>query len=252
MIIKNDKELAKMKEIGKIVAITLREMKKAAQPGMTTKQLDEIGHKLLSDMGAVSAPISMYNFPGYNCISVNEEVAHGIPGDRVMQPGDIVNIDVSAHKDGYYSDNGASILIGEGNAHKQKLLETSQNALAKAISVAIAGNKLNLIGLMVEKEAKRNGFTTVKNLCGHGIGRTLHDEPDSIYNYYEKRDKRILKKGMALAVETFISEKDDYVLTDETDGWTLRTPNHSLTAQFEHTIVVTDDEPLILTLLEEE
>jgi methionyl aminopeptidase len=252
MIIKNDKELAKMKEIAQIVAITLREMKKAAEPGMTTKRLDEIGHQLLAGMGAVSAPISMYNFPGYNCISVNEEVAHGIPGDRVIQEGDIVNIDVSAHKDGYYSDNGASILIGEGNAHKQKLLQTSKNALAKAISVAVADNKLNAIGLMVEKEAKRNGFTTVKNLCGHGIGRTLHDEPDSIYNYYEKRDKRILQKGMVLAVETFVSEKDDYVLTDEKDGWTLRTPNHSLTAQFEHTIVVTDDEPLILTLLEEE
>ncbi|MGI5892331.1 MAG: type I methionyl aminopeptidase [Bacillota bacterium] len=251
MIIKNDKELAKMKEIGQIVAITLKEMSQAVEPGMTTKQLDEIGYKLLTKMGALSAPISMYNFPGYNCISVNEEVAHGIPGDRVIKNGDIVNIDVSAHKDGYYSDTGASILIGEGNAHKKKLLATSQKTLAKAISVAVAGNRLNNLGLMVEKEARRNGFTVVKNLCGHGIGRTLHDQPETIYNYYEKRDKRILEKGMVLAVETFVSEKDEYVL-EEPDGWTLVTPNRCLTAQFEHTIVVTENEPIILTLLDEE
>ncbi|MGI6360740.1 MAG: type I methionyl aminopeptidase [Bacillota bacterium] len=248
MIIKSEKDLAKMKEIGQIVALTLKGMCEAAKPGMTTKELDEIGHQLLKSHGAVSAPISMYKFPGHNCISVNEEVAHGIPGSRVLQKGDMVNIDVSAHKNGYYSDNGASIVLGEATAHQKKLMQASKEALNQALSMAKAGNKLNTLGLMVEKTAHRYGFSVVKNLCGHGIGRTLHDEPECIYNYYEKRDQRIIENGMVLAVETFVSEKDDYVY-EMSDGWTLKTPNNSQVAQFEHTIMVTEEDPLILTLL---
>ena len=138
------------------------------------------------------------------------KVAHGIPGDRIINAGDMVNIDVSAHKNGYFADNGGSFYIGEVKGIKKRLLETSKKALYDAISVAVAGNKLNSLGLMIEKEAKRSGLKLIKNLCGQGVGATLHDDPDSIFNYYEKRDKRIIKAGMVLAIEPFISEKDEY------------------------------------------
>lgn len=247
MIVKNDQELEGLKEIGRIVAITLKEMSEIMAPGMTTKELDEIGGKILARYGAKSAPISVYNFPGHTCISVNEEVAHGIPGARVIKIGDLVNIDVSAHKNGYFADNGGSFPVGEVKGLKRRMLDCSKKALHDAISVAVAGNNLSSLGLVIEKEAKRSGFKLIRNLCGHGVGSTLHDDPESIFNYYEKKDKRILRAGMVLAIEPFISERDEYVV-EEKDGWTFVTPNRSLTAQFEHSIVVTDNEPVILTL----
>ena len=247
MIVKNEADLAGLQEICRIVAITLKEMGEAINPGITTKELDEIGRSALSRYGARSAPITCYNFPGHTCICVNEEVAHGIPGDRVIQEGDLVNIDVSAVKDGFYGDNGASFAVGQIKGIHKKLLECGKRALQKAISVSMAGYPLNGIGLAVEKEAHKNGFRTIRNLCGHGVGRSLHENPESIYNYYERKDKRLLAPGLVLAIEPFISERDEYV-EEQLDGWTLITPNKSRTAQFEHTIVVTEGAPVILTL----
>ncbi len=248
MIVRTKDELAGMKEIGKICAETLNQMENAMKAGMTTKELDEIGGRILESYGAYSAPISCYKFPGYTCISINEVVAHGIPSSRVIQEGDIVNIDVSACKNGYFADTGKSILIPPVNGVKKRLAECSLKALEKALSVAVAGYPLNGLGLMVEKTAHKTGFKTIRNLCGHGVGKTLHEDPETIYNYYERKDKRILQAGMVLAVETFVSEREDYVI-EEKDGWTLRTPNNSITAQFEHTIIVTDKDPVILTLV---
>lgn len=247
MIIKTEAELQAMTEIGRIVAITLQKMGAAIEPGMTTKELDEIGRVLLEGMGAKSAPISCYQFPGHNCISVNEVVAHGIPGTRVIQAGDTVNIDVSAVKDGFFADNAATFAVPPVKNSTKKLLECCQRALQRAIAVSLDGYPLNGLGLAVEKEAHKSGYKTIRNLTGHGVGRTLHDEPESIYNYFEKQDKRRLVKGMVLAIEPFISERDQYV--DELDdGWTLVTPHRCNVAQFEHTVVVTEDRPLILTL----
>ena len=247
MIVKTDAELQALIEIGRIVANTLKKMGEAIEPGLTTKELDEIGGQVLAGFGAKSAPISCYNFPGHTCISINEVVAHGIPGERIIKAGDKVNIDVSAVKDGFFGDNAATFLVPPIKQSLQKQMDCCQRALQRAISVAVAGYNLNGLGLAVEKEAHKSGFKTIRNLCGHGIGKALHDEPESIYNYFEKNDKRVLQKGMVLAVEPFISEHDQFV--DELDdGWTLQTPNKSLVVQFEHTIVVTDDQPIILTL----
>lgn len=250
MIIKSEQELAKMREIGRICARVLKAMGERIEPGMTTKQVDEYGGQLFAEYGAVSAPIHCYQFPGHTCISVNDEVAHGIPGDYVLQAGDTVNIDVSAMKDGYFADNSATFMLPPVKNNIEKLLGIAQKALHRAIAAAQAGQPLNLIGLAVEKEARRHGMTTIRNLCGHGVGHTLHDDPDSIYNYYERRDKRIMQPGLVLAIEPFISMGDDFV--EEMDnGWTLKTPRRSRVAQFEHTVMVREGQPpLILTLAE--
>ena len=236
-----------MEEICRIVAIVLQRMGQAIEPGMTTRELDEIGRALLAGYGARSAPIACYKFPGHTCISVNEEVAHGVPGPRVIGKGDTVNIDVSAVKDGFFGDTAATFAVPPVKLSTKKLMDCAGRALHKACAVAQSGYPLNGIGLAVEKEAHKHGYKTIRNLCGHGVGKTLHDEPESISNYYDKRDKRLLQRGMVLAIEPFISEKEQFV--DETaDGWTLKTPNDSAVAQFEHTLVVMDGRPLILTL----
>jgi len=250
MIIKTAAELAAMQEIGKICAITLKKMGEALKPGITTKELDDYGAEILASYGAASAPITCYNFPGANCISVNDTVAHGIPDNTKIKAGDIVNIDVSAVKNGFFGDNGASFAVPPIKNNMQKLLAVGREALELAIATAVAGSPLNGIGLSVEKCAKRHGYGTIRNLCGHGVGHTLHDEPDSIYNYFEKRDKRILQPGLVLAIEPFISIGDQYV--DEIgDGWTLKTPHCHQVVQFEHTVMVRADQPpLILTVPE--
>jgi len=247
MIINSAAELAGMVEICRIVAVVLREMGKSIKPGVTTKELDEIGRVTLMAYGAYSAPISCYNFPGHTCISVNEEVAHGIPGPRIIKPGDRVNIDVSAVKNGFYGDTAATFAVPPVKNSTQKLLDCAYRALMKAIDAAVAGRLISGLGLAVEKEAHKHGYVTIRNLCGHGVGATLHDDPDNINNYYEKRDRRILQKNAALAIEPFISVKEQYV-EEMPDGWTLKTPHNSEVAQFEHTVMVTEGKPMILTL----
>lgn len=248
MIIQTDEDLQKLKRIGAICSLVLHEMMDACRPGITTKELDELGGKLLAKYGATSAPMEMYNFPGYTCISINEEIAHGIPGSRIIKPGDMVNIDVSAELDGYFGDNGASMLIGGGDKTGQRLLKASKEALANAITAASDGKPLNHIGRAIENTATRHGLKLIRNLCGHGVGHTLHDDPEMIDNYYEPNDHRKLQKGLVIAIEPFISEKEQMVVQSKRDGWTLFTPHGTRAAQFEHTIVVTDKRPIILTL----
>lgn len=247
MIIKTDEDLEKLQKIGRICAITLKEMTEAVRPGMTTKELDELGGKILARYGATSAPMSVYDFPGYTCISINEEIAHGIPGDRIIRPGDMVNIDVSAELDGYFGDNGNSFLVGGGDKMGQRLLKASKEALANAITAAVADRPLNHIGRAIEHTANRHGLKLIRNLCGHGVGHTLHDDPEMIDNYYEPKDPRRLCEGLVIAIEPFVSEQEQMVVQSRRDGWTLFTPHHTRAAQFEHTIVVTKKRPIILT-----
>ncbi len=246
MSIENENDIKALEKIGKIVSIAREEMIKAIRPGITTKELDRIGEKVLSDYGAHSAPKCEYNFPGCTCISINDEVAHGIPGPRVLKDGDVINVDVSAELGGYFSDTGATVVIGNGTELKQLLCECSKSALYKGIEKAKSGVKINQIGRAIYNESQSKGFTVIKNLTGHGIGRKLHEEPSYILNYYDKKDNKILTSGMVLAVETFVSTGAEYVIED-LDGWTLKTPDGSIVAQCEHTIIVTENEPFILT-----
>lgn len=239
-------ELLAMQKIGKIVALTLKEMQKHVKIGVTTKELDRIGERVLTIHGARSAPILEYQFPGATCISINDEAAHGIPGERVIKAGDIVNIDVSAELGGFFADTGASMVVADAPQELVQLCDCAKSALYKAISAAKSGAKINSIGQAIEKEANRYGFKVIKNLCGHGIGNKLHTQPQNILTYYEPNDNRLLFQGTILAIETFISTGAEHVI-EKGDGWTYITPDQSYVAQFEHTIIVTKHEPIILT-----
>ena len=249
MIVQTNEELEALKKIGKIVAEVREAMKAATKPGMTTKEIDELGGKLLTEKGAISGPMGEYDFPGYTCISVNEEVAHGIPGSRVIKEGDLVNIDVSASYNGYFADTGISFVVGKGYEEKEKLCAVAESAFNRAMLKVKAGARLNQIGKAVAREAKDNGLHVIMNLTGHGIGKSLHEAPQHVLNYYDAWDPTILKEGMVLAVEPFISQKAEHIV-ESGDGWTFVTPDKSLVAQIEHTIIVTKDAPILLTKLD--
>ncbi|WP_391203967.1 type I methionyl aminopeptidase [Psychrobacillus sp. L4] len=249
MIVQTNEELEALKKIGRIVAEIRDAMRAATKPGITTKEIDEIGGKLFEQNGAISGPMGEYDFPGYTCISVNEEVAHGIPGSRVIKEGDIVNIDVSGSYAGYFSDTGISFVVGDGYEEKEKLCAVAESAFNRAMLKVKAGSRLNQIGKAVAREAKENGLHVIMNLTGHGIGKSLHEAPQHVLNYYDAWDPTILKEGMVLAVEPFISQKAEHIV-ESGDGWTFVTPDKSLVAQIEHTIVVTKEGPLLLTKID--
>ncbi|ARB40349.1 MULTISPECIES: type I methionyl aminopeptidase [Mammaliicoccus] len=251
MIIQNNEELEGLKEIGKICAIIRDELKEATKPGITTKELDNIAKERFEELEAESAPIAEYDFPGYTCISVNEEVAHGIPGKRVINEGDLVNIDVSARKNGYYADTGISFVVGNADDPKKQLVvDVAAMAFEEAMKKVKPGAKLSQIGRAVNATARKNGLKVIKNLTGHGVGRSLHDSPQHVMNYYDPLEKQLLKEGMVLAVEPFISSNAT-IVSDGKNDWAFETKDKSFVAQIEHTIVVTKEGPLLLTKLED-
>jgi methionyl aminopeptidase len=224
-------------------------MTKFARPGITTKELDKYGAKLLSDFGANSAPYLTYGFPGWTCISVNHEFCHGIPSEkRILKEGDLINIDVSAELNGFWADNGGSFVLGEDIYNNQELVNTSKLILKKAIDSIKGGVRISDIGQLMENEAKKRGYKVIKNLGGHGIGRSLHEQPDELLNYKNKFDQRRFKKNAVVAIETFISTTSSFTDTLK-DGWTLVGNRGGYMAQHEHTIVITDKEPIILTAM---
>jgi len=239
-------DIEALKAIGRICAETLRKMMAAAQPGMTTRELDEIGRRLLEAEGARSAPEVAYQYPGATCISVSPVIAHGIPDDHVLAEGELIHIDVSAELDGYYSDTGASMWISKRSPGIHRLLEATKVTLQKAVSAARAGRRINEIGKTVQQEAGKRGYNVIYELTGHGIGRSLHEDPGEIWNFYNPRDHRILKDGLVLAIEPFLTAGQGRI-REERDGWSLRTADNAIAAQFEHTIIVTRNEPIILT-----
>ena len=240
-----------MQKVSEAVAYTLKEMTKYAKPGMTTKELDEYGAKILSNYGAKSAPYLTYGFPGWTCICVNNEFFHGIPSEsRILQEGDLINIDVSAELNGFWSDNGGSFVLGEDIYRRQKLVDASRYILGKAIAGIRGGVRISDIGHLIEFEAKKRGYKVIKNFGGHGVGRSLHEEPHDLLNYRNRFDKRRFKKNSVVAIETFIATDSTYgeILND---GWTVIGNKGGFMAQHEHTIVVTDGTPIILTEMNE-
>ena len=247
MSISKESELLGMQEISEIVGTTLKEMRDYAQVGMSTKELDEYGGQILKQYGAKSAPYATYGFPGYTCISVNHEAAHGIPSKKkILKEGDLVNIDVSAEYNGFWADNGGSFVLGQDLYNHQPLVDASREILYKAIQKIKGGVRIADIGHLIETEAKKRGYKVIKNLAGHGVGRSLHEKPENILNYRNRTNRERFKVNTTVAIETFISTKSTLALELE-DGWTLVGNKGGYVTQHEHTILITDDQPLILT-----
>lgn len=249
MLITKEEDLIGMKKASAAVAQTLKEMRNYVKIGMSTKHVDDYGKKILSSFGAKSAPYLTYGFPGTTCISVNNEFCHGIPStNRIFQEGDLINIDVSAELNGFWADNAGSFVLGEDIHQHQKLIDASKQILHKAIFSIKGGVKISDIGHLMESEAKKYGFMVIKNLGGHGIGRSLHEEPDELMNYKNRLDQRRFKKNSVVAIETFISTISSQAITLN-DGWTMVGNKGGYMAQHEHTIVITGENPIVLTKL---
>lgn len=246
MSITSNTELEGIKKVSEAVGKVLRQMREYAQPGMTTSVLDEYGGQLLEAAGVRSAPKLTYGFPGWTCISVNNEVAHGMPSNRILQEGDLVNVDVSGEMDGYWADNGGSFVLGEDLHQHAPLVNASMQILHKAIQHIRGGVKIAEIGRLIETEAKKAGYRVIKNLVGHGVGRSLHEAPKEIPCFYDRFNLDRFKKNSIVAIETFISTRATYAY-NKGDGWTLVTNDGSFVAQHEHTIMITDGQPVILT-----
>jgi len=234
-----------LKRAGAAVAEARDAMAAHVAAGVSTRELDEVGRDVLRRHGARSAPQLAYSFPGTTCISVNDELAHGIPSPRKLCDGDLVNIDVSAELDGYWADSGASFPVGDVKPRLRNLLFTTRAALNDAMGEVRAGAPVRNIGRAVERRAKRAGFRVVRDLCGHGVGRNIH-EPPNVPNTFDRRNADVLHEGLVITIEPFLTTGATSIFEAE-DGWTLCTPDGSIGAQFEHTLIVTRGEPIVVT-----
>jgi methionyl aminopeptidase len=246
MTIDNATDLENLLRIGRICALTLQHMLDHVEPGMTTAQLDAIGAQFLKQHNARSAPILAYRFPGHTCISLNDEAAHGIPGDRVIRAGDMINVDVSAELEGYWADTGASMPVPPVQPEYRRLCEFTKRARDRGISAARAGRPIHMIGKAVERVARQGGYTIIQSLTGHGVGRHIHEKP-SVFNFYQKRDREPLPEGLVITIEPFLTAGDGRLYTDP-NKWTYRSMDGSVAAQFEHTVVITKEQPILVTV----
>lgn len=234
-----------MRVVGRLVAEAIREMRAAVAPGTTTGQLDAVGERFLRRHGARSAPQLTYDFPGFNCISVNDEIVHGVPGARVLRSGDVVKIDVTAELDGYIADSAVTVVIPPVSTRAHNLVQSARAAFKRAAKVATDKVRVAELGREVEAEVERWGHAVVHEMCGHGVGRALH-EPPSVPNFFSPFTPGRLADGMVIALEPIISESPTPVIEDA-DGWTIRTANGCLAAHHEHTILVKSNGVEILT-----
>jgi len=238
-------ELAAMRAAGAIVRRMLDAMKAAVRPGVTTAELDDAGAKVMREAGARSAPQMVYKFPGVSCISLNDEAVHGIPGDRAVQAGDLVKLDVTIEKDGFMADAAETVAVGEVAEESKRLMQCAQRAFEKAMLVARAGFRVSEIGRVVEREVRRAGFSVIRDLGGHGIGRTIHEDP-RVPNFADPEAKQILTEGLVITVEPIIAAGSGRAFVAK-DGWTVCTADRRPSAHYEHTLMITKAEPVLLT-----
>ena len=244
MSIESTNDLDGMREAGRITTATLDALQQHVHEGVSTAELDEVARAVLAKNGARSAPQLVYRFPGTVLISVNDEIVHGIPGRRRLVHGDLVSLDVTIEKDGFVADAARSVIVGDGSDKARKLVATAEAALQAGLKVARAGMRVNEIGRAVQREVRRNGFSVVRGLCGHGVGRTIHESPE-VPNIYDPSQRDVLTDGLVLTIEPMITAGSSYHFT-AADGWTLKTRDGSLAAHVEHTLMITAAEPVIL------
>lgn len=246
MTIETDQDLQALLRVGALVARTLRELRVLVRPGISTGELDLHGERLIQHAGARAAPRLVYGFPGALCISVNEEAAHGIPGERILKAGDLVKLDLTAELDGYMADAAITVGVGLLSPSRRKLTACAAASLERGLRAATAGQRLRDVGATVETGVRKQRLAVVRELCGHGVGRTIHEEPHCVPSYYDPKAIDRLQHGAVVAIEPHITTGSGRVVTAQ-DGWTLRTADGSSVANFEHTVVITRGKPIILT-----
>jgi methionyl aminopeptidase len=247
MSIESPQNLDGMTRAGRITRLTLDALEAAVRPGITTAELDAIAARVFAKHGARSAPTLVYGFPGHVLLSLNDEIVHGVPGPRVVRRGDLIKLDVTVEVDGYIADAARTVIVGRGSDTAQRLVACVRAAFRAGAAVARAGVKVNEIGRAVDAETRRHGFRVVRGLSGHGVGRTIHEEP-TVPNEYDPSQVDVLTEGLVLTIEPMISAGSGEPVEDR-DGWTIRTRDGSLSAHHEHTLLITQDAPILLTAL---
>ena len=247
ILLKSEREIRCMREAGRIVALALDAVGKVVEPGITTQELDELARRTIVEHGAKPAFKGLYGFPANICVSVNCEVVHGIPGSRKLAEGDIVSVDCGAEIDGFNGDSAITIPVGKVSPEIARLIEETRNALYKGIELAVAGNRVGAISHAIQTYAEKAGFGVVREYVGHGIGRSMHEEPE-VPNFGFADRGPVLKAGMVLAIEPMINLGTRAVKSTD-DGWTVVTRDGKPSAHFEHTVAIMPDGPEILTRL---
>jgi methionyl aminopeptidase len=245
MSIESAEDLAGMELAGRVTRAVLNAMKEAVRPGISTGELDEIGAAVMRAAGGRSAPRLVYNFPGQNCISVNDEIVHGVPGKRQLVAGDLVKLDVTVEVNGYMADACESVGVGSIQQESRRLVDCASQAFRDGMAQVRPGARAYDIGRAVYKTVTRAGYSVVNDLTGHGIGRTIHERP-TIPNHYDPRCSDVLTEGLVFTIEPLIAMGGSRTVTLQ-DGWTVRTRDRSLAAHYEHTLVVTSDGARLLT-----
>jgi methionyl aminopeptidase len=245
MTITSKSDLEGMQRVGRLVADTIALMRAQVAPGVTTGELDVAAERFARAAGARSAPQLAYGFPGFTCISVNEQIVHGIPGPRALLPGDLLKLDVTLELGGYMADSAVTVVVGPTTSPTHRLQRAVRIAFNQGLAAARPGRRLRDVGRAVERAAKREGVSVLRELAGHGIGRRIHEEP-SVPNWADPDAVDVLHEGLVIALEPLVSAARTQVV-EEADGWTLSTRNRSLAAHHEHTIVIREGVPLVLT-----
>lgn len=237
-----------MLAVGRLVGEALAAMAAAVRPGITTRELDGVAADLLRSHGARSAPQAVYDFPGFTCISVNDEIVHGVPGPRRIAEGDLVKLDVTAELDGFMADAAITVEVEPVAPAHRALREAAERAFERALSAVRVGGRVAEVGRLIDAEVRARGFSVIREVAGHGIGRTIHEPPD-VLNYFNPHQKDRFEEGQVVAVEPIIAMSATRVV-EGADGWTLRTRNGAFAAHYEHTVLVTADGPQLLTAVQ--
>lgn len=247
-IVKSTEEVEIMSRAGKIVALILNKLVSEVKPGIKTRYLNSIAEDELRKSGAKASFKNYRGYPASLCVSINEEIVHGIPDDRVLEEGEIVSLDFGAFIQGFHGDAAITVGVGSISNKAADLLSTTQTALMKGIEAAKCGSRLGDVSASIQQYVESKGYSVVREYCGHGIGRNLHEDPQ-VPNYGISGNGPMLKKGMTIAIEPMITTGDWHTVVDKTNKWTVRTLDGSLAAHFEHTIAIDDDGPRILTMV---
>lgn len=245
MSVDTPQQLKGLRRAGRVVALALQVLKDAVAPGVSTGELDRIAADVFASHGARSGPILTYGYPGSICISVDEQVVHGVPGERVLEPGELVSLDVAAEVDGYHADAAVTVPVGAVDERRRKLVEATRAALTAGIGQAQPGATLADIGAAVERTTQEHGFQVFRELTGHGIGRAMHEDP-TVFNWAAPQATDVLEPGLVITIEPMVAGGGTRLLV-ERDGWTVCTADRSPSAHEEHTIIVSDGGPLVLT-----